>query len=529
MPSRAFGGVETKGATSLFFAKRGTGPGQIASVDDAPEAAAALDDRQLRSAKAGRKGAKLGLRPFLRFVVVALGALDLRAEEDARRLTGEVLGRVAKLRGEVHGGSDALDLEALGRFRERRRAEEARRAATGRCDERRRELVPLGVPREGLAEPRAEGQSVDVAGPRTADEDLFPAGGPVVGVVLRREQLVDDASALVRCLVGEERRDAVGRGNDADDVEVNATKERGVVGARRRRDAAALPFATKERIEGGRREGRRRGRRCRGLVGHRLGRAGRAAATEDRGESRGDADGGRPQRETSDAGCELRPGFLPRCEGSAHEREVTFEAKGGRGLHETSRTAASRRSRGIVRVTWRGRRTMRVVASTGSEIARFIRKYSPAIAAQIRGARAKLHELFPTGYELVYDNYNALVFAFAPTLRASDIVLSIAAYPRWVTLFFLHGKTLADPKGRLQGTGSQIRSVVLSAPADLDTPAVRALIRQAQKPAAAALKKAPARTTIIKSVSLKQRPRRAAAAEAKTARSPKRAAPRKRA
>jgi len=39
---------------------------------------------------------------------------------------------------------------------------------------------------------------------------------------------------------------------------------------------------------------------------------------------------------------------------------------------------------------------------------------------------------------MVYDNYNALVIAFSPNERPSDAIFSIALYPHWVNLFFLH-------------------------------------------------------------------------------------------
>jgi hypothetical protein len=59
-------------------------------------------------------------------------------------------------------------------------------------------------------------------------------------------------------------------------------------------------------------------------------------------------------------------------------------------------------------------------------IAGFLAKYTPEIAGQLREARKHLAKHFPRGFELVYDNYNALVFAYAPTERASDAILSIA-------------------------------------------------------------------------------------------------------
>ncbi len=143
-----------------------------------------------------------------------------------------------------------------------------------------------------------------------------------------------------------------------------------------------------------------------------------------------------------------------------------------------------------------------------SEISTFIARYLPEIAAAIGECRTRLHALVPRGYELVYDNYNALVFGFAPTERSSDAVLSIAAYPKWVTLFFLQGKSLDDPMKRLEGSGSQVRSIRLSAPSDLDDPYVRGLISQAMLAERDAFADAAPLQTIVKSISAKQRPRR---------------------
>ena len=85
----------------------------------------------------------------------------------------------------------------------------------------------------------------------------------------------------------------------------------------------------------------------------------------------------------------------------------------------------------------------------------------------------------PAATELVYDNYNALVFGFGPTDRASEAILSLALYPRWVTVFFLRGAELPDPENLLQGTGRQVRSIRLGAASDLQSPAVEALIAEA--------------------------------------------------
>ncbi|MEO5685797.1 MAG: DUF1801 domain-containing protein [Burkholderiaceae bacterium] len=147
-------------------------------------------------------------------------------------------------------------------------------------------------------------------------------------------------------------------------------------------------------------------------------------------------------------------------------------------------------------------------------IAGFIDKFSPEIALQLRDARQRLRAHFPHGVEMVFDNYNALVFGIGPTEQSRDSFISIAGYPKWVTLFFLNGADLQDAEGLLEGDGKQVRGIRLKTPADLDSPEVAALIAQAIAPHREALAAAPPLGTVIKMEVEKQRPRRHAAAKA---------------
>ncbi|HEX9577329.1 MAG TPA: hypothetical protein VF993_06230 [Myxococcales bacterium] len=141
-------------------------------------------------------------------------------------------------------------------------------------------------------------------------------------------------------------------------------------------------------------------------------------------------------------------------------------------------------------------------------IAAFLAKFDPEIARQARAARRKLRRMMPTAVELIYDNYNALVFGFAPDEHASGAILSIALYPRWVTLFFLQGRNLPDPEGLLEGAGQIVRSIRLESERDLDKPPVRALMAQAIARAREPLPAKGRGRTVIRSVSATQRPRR---------------------
>jgi hypothetical protein len=142
-----------------------------------------------------------------------------------------------------------------------------------------------------------------------------------------------------------------------------------------------------------------------------------------------------------------------------------------------------------------------------AQIDAFVAQYTPQIATQLRSARADLRKLIPKGYELVYDSHNALVFAFGPTAKASELVISIAGYPNWVTLFFARGKALKDPHGLLEGSGATLRSIRLAPFSVLRSRPVRALIRQALAAQADSFKQAPTLTTVLKAISPKRRPR----------------------
>jgi hypothetical protein len=142
----------------------------------------------------------------------------------------------------------------------------------------------------------------------------------------------------------------------------------------------------------------------------------------------------------------------------------------------------------------------------------FIDKYDPKIAALGRKALAAMRKRLPGALELVYDNYNALAIGFSAVDKASKTPLSIAFYPRWVTLFFLHGGALPDPAHKLEGKGSTVRSIRIETPraladafADKD---VDQLISAALLHDGWILDPKARGRVVIKSISAKQRPRR---------------------
>ena len=143
------------------------------------------------------------------------------------------------------------------------------------------------------------------------------------------------------------------------------------------------------------------------------------------------------------------------------------------------------------------------------QLAAFIAKFDPAVAAVIRGARSILRKRFPTAVEQVYDNYNFLAIGFCSTERTSDCIVSLAVSAKGVALSFYNGATLPDPSGILLGGGKQNRFVRLEGAATLNTPAISTLLDAAVARAKTPLPAIGDGRLIIKSVSARQRPRRA--------------------
>lgn len=148
------------------------------------------------------------------------------------------------------------------------------------------------------------------------------------------------------------------------------------------------------------------------------------------------------------------------------------------------------------------------VGSPAVQLASFIDKFDPKIAKLARGALTVMRKQFPTAVELVYDNYNALAIGWSPNERASEVIVSLALFARGITLYFTHGKKLADPERLLQGNGNQGRFLRVKDVEMLRTPSTKRFLRAATELTKTPLAKSGHRYTVIKSISAKQRPRR---------------------
>jgi len=152
-----------------------------------------------------------------------------------------------------------------------------------------------------------------------------------------------------------------------------------------------------------------------------------------------------------------------------------------------------------------------------SRLDTFLAKFTPEVETLARALIDRMRARLPGAAILVYDNYNSLAIGFGPDDKASHAILSLAVFPRWVTLHFLQGVGLPDPDGMLRGEGSRVRHVRLFEPEALDDPRIESLIAAALDRSEPPFDESAPQRLIVKAALAKQRPRRPAAGASEAA------------
>jgi len=129
-------------------------------------------------------------------------------------------------------------------------------------------------------------------------------------------------------------------------------------------------------------------------------------------------------------------------------------------------------------------------------------RFPREIVALVKRCLPKLRRALPVSYELVYDYSNSLVVSFSMSERGYEGIVAVAIDPRRVRLYF--DKSLPDPKGLLEGSGTKVRSVTLQAASDLDHKDIQALIQAAIKLSGVTFLRTRSNRIIIKSESKKR-------------------------
>jgi hypothetical protein len=144
--------------------------------------------------------------------------------------------------------------------------------------------------------------------------------------------------------------------------------------------------------------------------------------------------------------------------------------------------------------------------SPSAQFAAFLSRFPAKIVALVKRCLPKLRRAFPGANQLVYDYSHSVVVSFTMSDRGYEALVAIAIFPESVRLYF--DKSVPDPKGLLQGSGSKVRSVTVKAAADLDRGDLHDLLQAAVKHSGIAFPQTRPGRMVIKSESKKKRPKK---------------------
>ncbi len=108
-----------------------------------------------------------------------------------------------------------------------------------------------------------------------------------------------------------------------------------------------------------------------------------------------------------------------------------------------------------------------------------------------RRLRALIKSVHPDALEVPRPGKRTITYGIGPR-KASEAYVQIALARLHVNLAFLHGASLRDPDGLMEGTGKAIRHVKVRSGADADLPALGRLVKAALAERRTALQRAAA-------------------------------------
>ena len=118
-------------------------------------------------------------------------------------------------------------------------------------------------------------------------------------------------------------------------------------------------------------------------------------------------------------------------------------------------------------------------AAPEAQLRSFNARLDPKQQKLFRSIRSALRKRFPMAHEIAYDYTRFFVLGYSPTDRGIDSVVSVAARPDRVELYFNHGPQIPDPKKLLKGSGKMTRFIPLESARQLSTPDVKGFIAAA--------------------------------------------------
>jgi hypothetical protein len=146
--------------------------------------------------------------------------------------------------------------------------------------------------------------------------------------------------------------------------------------------------------------------------------------------------------------------------------------------------------------------------SAEAQLRGHIAKFAPANQRLVGAARRYLRKRLPTAHEVVYEYRDCFVISCSPNERGYEGVFAIRASADGVKLYFNRGKGLPDPAKLLRGTGTQARWIHLEGASTLARSEVGRLVEEAIARNRVPFARAGRGPVVIRSESVKPRPRR---------------------
>jgi Domain of unknown function (DU1801) len=143
-----------------------------------------------------------------------------------------------------------------------------------------------------------------------------------------------------------------------------------------------------------------------------------------------------------------------------------------------------------------------------AQLRSLIEKFDPKGQRLIRAVRSAVRKRFPTANELVYDYGTSIVIGYSPSEHGIESIVSTAARVDGVSLYFMNGPKLPDPKKLLRGSAKQVRFIPVEAASRLKHPDVEALIAATIDLASVPLPSKGSGKLIIKTSAAKKKARR---------------------
>jgi len=111
-----------------------------------------------------------------------------------------------------------------------------------------------------------------------------------------------------------------------------------------------------------------------------------------------------------------------------------------------------------------------------AELRALIAKFAPAHLRLVSLVRSWLLKRLPTAHEIVYEYRDCFLISFSPSEHGYEGVFAVRGDASGVKLYFNRGKELPDPAKVLQGSGNQVRSIVVQGASTLARPEVMRLV-----------------------------------------------------